>query len=166
MSLYDAGPGRFGRQSSSTDVYHTIPYHTMPYHTTGHAMLYHAIGHESPHCHSAIYSPHSTPSTRTQYAVLLYAHAPHATDSLPPLTHKGLLFIYSPPQASQTTTFLSNPECFEYYAAQWLHRIRHADVRACSLGGRVRKESSSIRSKMVCEFRTLPARLRSLELSR
>ena len=27
MSLSEAGPGRFGRQVSVTDIYHTIPYH-------------------------------------------------------------------------------------------------------------------------------------------
>ena len=29
LSLSEAGPGRFGRQVSVTDIYHTIPYHTM-----------------------------------------------------------------------------------------------------------------------------------------
>ena len=29
LSLSEAGPGRFGRQISVTDIYHTIPYHTM-----------------------------------------------------------------------------------------------------------------------------------------
>ena len=39
LSLSEAGPGRFGRQVSVTDIYHTIPYHTststrpLPYHT-------------------------------------------------------------------------------------------------------------------------------------
>ena len=28
LSLSEAGPGRFGRQVSVTDIYHTIPYHT------------------------------------------------------------------------------------------------------------------------------------------
>ena len=32
LSLSEAGPGRFGRQVSVTDIYHTIPY-TIPYHT-------------------------------------------------------------------------------------------------------------------------------------
>ena len=27
LSLSEAGPGRFGRQVSVTDIYHTIPYH-------------------------------------------------------------------------------------------------------------------------------------------
>ena len=27
LSLFEAGPGRFGRQVSVTDIYHTIPYH-------------------------------------------------------------------------------------------------------------------------------------------
>ena len=31
LSLSEAGPGRFGRQVSVTDIYHTIPYHTIPY---------------------------------------------------------------------------------------------------------------------------------------
>ena len=26
LSLSEAGPGRFGRQASVTDIYHTIPY--------------------------------------------------------------------------------------------------------------------------------------------
>ena len=30
LSLSEAGPGRFGRQVSVTDIYHTIPYHTIP----------------------------------------------------------------------------------------------------------------------------------------
>ena len=30
LSLSEAGSGRFGRQQSSTDIYHTIPYHTIP----------------------------------------------------------------------------------------------------------------------------------------
>ena len=30
LSLSEAGPGRFGRQVSDTDIYHTIPYHTSP----------------------------------------------------------------------------------------------------------------------------------------
>ena len=31
LSLSEAGPGRFGRQVSVTDIYHTIPpHHTMP----------------------------------------------------------------------------------------------------------------------------------------
>ena len=29
LSLSEAGPGRFGRQVSVTDIYHTIPYHTV-----------------------------------------------------------------------------------------------------------------------------------------
>ena len=29
LSLSEAGPGRFGRQVSLTDLYHTIPYHTI-----------------------------------------------------------------------------------------------------------------------------------------
>ena len=29
LSLSDAGPGRFGRQVSVTDIYHAMPYHTM-----------------------------------------------------------------------------------------------------------------------------------------
>ena len=29
LSLSEAGPGRFGRQVSVIDIYHTIPYHTM-----------------------------------------------------------------------------------------------------------------------------------------
>ena len=33
LSLSEAGPGRFGRQVSVTDIYHTILYHTIPYHT-------------------------------------------------------------------------------------------------------------------------------------
>ena len=35
LSLSEAGPGRFGRQVSVTDIYHTIPYHAhaIPYHT-------------------------------------------------------------------------------------------------------------------------------------
>ena len=28
LSLSEAGPGRFGRQVSVIDIYHTIPYHT------------------------------------------------------------------------------------------------------------------------------------------
>ena len=28
LSLSEAGPGRFGRQASVADIYHTIPYHT------------------------------------------------------------------------------------------------------------------------------------------
>ena len=28
LSLSEAGPGRFGRQVSVTDIYHTMPYHT------------------------------------------------------------------------------------------------------------------------------------------
>ena len=28
LSLSEAGPGRFGRQVSVTDIYHTVPYHT------------------------------------------------------------------------------------------------------------------------------------------
>ena len=32
LSLSEAGPGRFGRQVSVTDIYHTIPYQ-LPYHT-------------------------------------------------------------------------------------------------------------------------------------
>ena len=28
--LSEVGPGRFGRQVSVTDIYHTIPYHTIP----------------------------------------------------------------------------------------------------------------------------------------
>ena len=31
LSLSEAGPGRFGRRVSATDIYHTIPYHTIPY---------------------------------------------------------------------------------------------------------------------------------------
>ena len=27
LSLSEAGPGRFGRQVSVTDIYHTMPYH-------------------------------------------------------------------------------------------------------------------------------------------
>ena len=34
LSLSEAGPGRFGRQVSVIDIYHTIPYHTIPYHTS------------------------------------------------------------------------------------------------------------------------------------
>ena len=30
LSLSEARPGRFGRQQSLTDIYHTIPYHTIP----------------------------------------------------------------------------------------------------------------------------------------
>ena len=33
LSLSEAGPGRFSRQVSVTDIYHTIPYHTIPNHT-------------------------------------------------------------------------------------------------------------------------------------
>ena len=29
LSLSEAGPGRFGRQVSVTDIYHAIPYHTI-----------------------------------------------------------------------------------------------------------------------------------------
>ena len=29
LSLSEAGPGRFGRQVSVTDIYHTMPYHAM-----------------------------------------------------------------------------------------------------------------------------------------
>ena len=32
LSLSEAGPRRFGRQVSVTDIYHTMPYHTIPYH--------------------------------------------------------------------------------------------------------------------------------------
>ena len=32
LSLSEAGPGRFGRQVSITDIYHTIPYHTAAVH--------------------------------------------------------------------------------------------------------------------------------------
>ena len=32
LSLSEAGPGRFGRQVSVIDIYHTIPHHTTPYH--------------------------------------------------------------------------------------------------------------------------------------
>ena len=31
LSLSEAGPGRFGRQISVTDIYHTISYRTIPY---------------------------------------------------------------------------------------------------------------------------------------
>ena len=31
LSLFEAGPGRFGGQVSVTDIYHTISYHTIPY---------------------------------------------------------------------------------------------------------------------------------------
>ena len=40
LSLSEAGPGRFGRQVSVTDVYHTIPYHTIPYHDGQGARLF------------------------------------------------------------------------------------------------------------------------------
>ena len=33
LSLSEAGPGRFGRQASVTDIYHTMPsHHAIPYH--------------------------------------------------------------------------------------------------------------------------------------
>ena len=34
LSLSEAGPGRFGRQVSVTDIYHTIPYHTASHNPT------------------------------------------------------------------------------------------------------------------------------------
>ena len=39
-TLSEAGPGRFGRQTSVTDIYHTIPYHTIPYHASGSQIKY------------------------------------------------------------------------------------------------------------------------------
>ena len=33
LYLSEAGPGRFGRQASVTDIYHAVPYHAMPCHT-------------------------------------------------------------------------------------------------------------------------------------
>ena len=47
LSLSEAGPGRFGRQVSVTDIYHTIPYHTIPFvqsfHTWGRVPSVHRI---------------------------------------------------------------------------------------------------------------------------
>ena len=37
LSLSEAGPGRFGRQVSVIDIYHTIPYHGCA--TVDHAIL-------------------------------------------------------------------------------------------------------------------------------
>ena len=35
LSLSEAGPGRFGRQVSVTDIYHIIPYHIPHLHALG-----------------------------------------------------------------------------------------------------------------------------------
>ena len=69
LSLSEAGPGRFGRQVSVTDIYHTtIPYHTIPY------LPYHTI----PCPQHAGVRRSSVPSTQPnlapwplEYAVLL-----------------------------------------------------------------------------------------------
>ena len=39
LSLSEAGPGRFGRQASVTDIYHTMPHHAMPNLATVHPRL-------------------------------------------------------------------------------------------------------------------------------
>ena len=44
LSLSEAGPGRFGRQVSVTDICHTIPCHTIPCHDLQLMFLSHLIG--------------------------------------------------------------------------------------------------------------------------
>ena len=44
LSLSEAGPGRFGRQVSVIDIYHTIPYHTSTTYWYGPTHLFCANG--------------------------------------------------------------------------------------------------------------------------
>ena len=65
LSLSEAGPGRFGRHVSVTDIYHTIPYHHRHLHVPYH--LYHNLSLVVP---VSVCSTYAIP-----YVASTYAHA-------------------------------------------------------------------------------------------
>ena len=73
LSLSEAGPGRFGRQVSVTDIYHTIPYHAILYHT----IPYHTIPYQTTPYHTIPY--HAIPCHTIPYHTIPYHTLPYHT---------------------------------------------------------------------------------------
>ena len=73
LSLSEAGPGRFGRQVSVIDIYHTIPYHTIPGARYGYPWArefepadYPEAGYNTPAVHIVSHKAYSSPRDSDQ----------------------------------------------------------------------------------------------------
>ena len=76
LSPSEAGPGRFGRQASVTDIYHAMPCHAMPHHAISVESITLAMGVRHRHlpCHAMpchAMPCHTIPCHAVQFSVCL-----------------------------------------------------------------------------------------------